>query len=388
MALIGLRKSFVRGCRQIVSRRIYVVMTIVLPVALTFFFLSLLGKGLPTPVPTAIIDNDNTSMSRALTRQLRANANIEIRNEATSYATAMDMVNRGEIIGFFLVPSGFESDAIGGRKPVVSYYCNMTYFIPASLIYKGFKATAITTSGSVVRTSLVSSGMDENLAGSLLQPIVAQEHPIGNPWISYNIYLTNSFVPGLLALLIMLTTCFSIWEEIKKGRSRQWLAVANGSMTVAVVGKLLPQTIIFSVVGVFVESLFYGYYHLPMNGSILAMISAMILFVIANQSFAFILSALIPNMRLAISIASLVCVLSFSITGFSFPLESMYSALSIWGYIPPVRHYFSIYINEALYGLPLYYSRISFAALLVYPLIALAFIPRMRTIARRQLYTP
>ena len=164
-------------------------------------------------------------------------------------------------------------------KPVVSYYCNMTYFIPASLIYKGFKATAITTSGSVVRTSLVSSGMDENLAGSLLQPIVAQEHPIGNPWISYNIYLTNSFVPGLLALLIMLTTCFSIWEEIKKGRSRQWLAVANGSMTVAVVGKLLPQTIIFSVVGVFVQSLFYGYYHLPMNGSILAMISAMILFV-------------------------------------------------------------------------------------------------------------
>ena len=116
----------------------------------------------PTPVPTAIIDNDNTSMSRALTRQLRANANIEIRNGATSYATAMDMVNRGEIIGFFLVPSGFESDAIGGRKPVVSYYCNMTYFIPASLIYKGFKATAITTSGSVVRTSLVSSGMDEN----------------------------------------------------------------------------------------------------------------------------------------------------------------------------------------------------------------------------------
>ena len=97
------------------------------------------------------------------------------------------------------------------------------------------------------------------------------------------------------------------WEEIKKGRSRQWLAVANGSMTVAVVGKLLPQTIIFSVVGVFVQSLFYGYYHLPMNGSILAMISAMILFVIANQSFAFILSALIPNakQRLATSYVAL-----------------------------------------------------------------------------------
>ena len=387
MKSLGLRKSFKRGCRQLVSRRIYVVMMIVLPIALAFFFLTLLGDGLPTPVPTAIIDLDNTSMSRALTRQLKANANIDLKTEANDYNDAMNMLKRGEIVGFFLVPSDFESNAIGGRKPVVSYYCNMAYFIPASLIYRGFKTTAITTSGSVVRTALVSAGVSENLAGSLLQPVVIQEHLIGNPWISYNIYMTSSFVPTLLALLILLTSVFSIWNEIKCGTSREWLATARGSMSVALVGKLLPQTIIFTVVGVFIQAVLYGYYHLPMNGSIGVMILAMLLFVIANQAMAFMISAILPNMRLALSIASLVGILSFSITGISFPIESMYGALGIFGNIPPVRHYFMIYSNEALNALPLYYSRFSFAALLIYPLIGLVFIPRMRKFAQRQLYT-
>ena len=388
MALIGLRKSFVLGCRQLVSRRIYVVITILLPIALALFFLSLLGNGMPTPVPTAIIDSDNTSMSRSLTRQLRANSNIEIVAETDSYNDAMDLINRGKIIGFFLIPSDFESNAIGSRKPVISFYCNSTFFVPASLTYKSFKSTAIVTSGGIVRTRMLSIGVDKQFAGNLLQPLVVQDHLIGNPWISYNVYLTNSFVPGLLALLILLTTVFSIWEEIKKGRSRRWLAEANGSMAVALVGKLLPQTIIFSVVGAFIQSLFYGYWHMPMNGSLAVMISAMILFVIANQSLAFILSAAIPNMRLAISIASLIGVLSFSITGFSFPIESMYSFFRLWTYIPPVRHFFDIYSTEALNGLPLYYSRFSFIALLIYPLVGLAFLKRMRKIAQRQLYTP
>lgn len=387
MKSIGFRKSFKRGCRQIVSRRIYVVMMIVLPIALAFFFLTLLGDGLPTPVPTAIIDQDNTSMSRSLTHQLMANANVDLKTEASNFNEAMDMLQRGEIVGFFLIPSEFESNAIGGRKPVVSYYCNMAYFIPASLIYRGFKTTAITTSGSVVRTALVSAGINESLAGSLLQPVVVQDHLIGNPWISYNIYMSSSFVPCLLALLILLTTVFSIWEEIKKGRSREWLADAKGSMTVALVGKLLPQTVIFSITGVFIQSVLYGYYHLPMNGSIGVMIVAMVLFVLANQAFAFIIASILPNMRLAISIASLVGILSFSITGISFPIESMYGALGIFGNIPPLRHYFVIYANDALSGLPLFYSRFSFAALLIYPLIGLAFIPRMRKIALRQLYT-
>ncbi|MDE6416446.1 MAG: ABC transporter permease, partial [Duncaniella sp.] len=47
-------------------------MMIVVPVVCSFFFLNLMYEGLPLKVPVAIVDNDQSSMSRNVTRQLNA----------------------------------------------------------------------------------------------------------------------------------------------------------------------------------------------------------------------------------------------------------------------------------------------------------------------------
>lgn len=222
----------------------------------------------------------------------------------------------------------------------------------------------------------------------MLQPVVIDSHPLGNPWLNYSIYLCNSFVPGVLALMVLLMTVFSICDEMKRGTSPKWISDAGGSMLVALTGKLLPQTVIFSIVGVAMQSMFYGYYHFPLNNHLGHMIAAMLLLVLACQAFAVIVCEILPNLRIALSVCSLIGILSFSITGFSFPVEQMYGWLGIFSYIVPLRYYFLIYIDQALNGIPLFYSRFYYIALLLFPLAALPGLRRLRKRCLNPVYVP
>jgi len=383
----GLGMTMKRELQRWGSRRVYLWAMVLIPLAVAFFFVNIMEQGLPTKVPTAIIDLDNSPMSRNLTRSLGSTELIDLSHHADSYHEAMEMVRSGDIYGFFLIPRDFESHALAGRTPTLTYYSNMTYFVPGTLAFKGFKTMAVLTSGKVVETSLTGHGLSEDTAGTILQPLVIDTHPIGNPWTNYSIYLSNSFIPGLLELMIFMVTCFSICEELKRGTSRQWLSTARGSFSTALLGKLLPQTIVFTVIGWGFDALLFKYLHFPC-GHLGNMLLAMPLFVMASQAFAVIVCSAIPNLRLALSSCSLVGILAFSIAGFSFPVENMYGAIGIFSYILPVRWYFLIYIDQALNGTDLYYSREYYIALTIFILAACTIAWRLKKKCLNPVYVP
>lgn len=383
-----MKNSLVRGVKMLATRKIYVFAMVIVPVAVSLMFLSLMDEGLPLRAPAAIVDLDHSSLSRRVTRNLNAGELLDICYRFNSYDEAMASVRRGETFGFFVIPENFERDAVAGRAPTLSLYTNMAFFVPGTLSFKGFKTVAVTTSGGVVLTTLVGAGAPENVAKDFIQPVSLQTNPIGNPWTNYNIYLSTSFLPGLLQLMIMLVTVFSISMEIKEGTSVRWLATGGGSIIRATLGKLLPQTVIFFIIGLFVDALLFGYNHFPMHGSWAAMSGALLLFVVASQSFGLFIVSLVPNPRLALSLTSLIGILTFSIAAFSYPVSSMYGAIGIFSYILPVRYYFLIYINEALNGVDLYYSRYWFAALFVFPLVAATMLWRLKKACRRPVYVP
>lgn len=386
--MTALKATIIREIKRLHSRRIYFWTMIVVPVACTLFFLSLLDEGLPLKSPAAIVDLDHTSMSRNLTRSLQAMEYVDINEKANSFHEAMAKVESGEIYGFFCIPEGFQRDAVGGRTPTLAYYSNMAFFVPGTLSFKGFKTLAVSTSGSVVKAQLVAAGVNGDIASTILQPVAVQDHPIGNPWTNYSVYLSTSFVPALIELMVMLVTAFSICSEIKNGTSVEWLNTAGGSMWKAVIGKLLPQTVVFSVVGLFALSLMFCYQHFPLKGSIWAMALAMVLMIIASQGFAVLISSAFVNLRMAVSSVSLTGILAFSIAAFSFPVTSMYGAVDIFSYLLPSRYYFLIYIDQALNGVPLYYSRWYFAALLTFPIVGCSLLWHLKQMCLKPVYIP
>lgn len=388
MANLGFIDGVKREIARMASSRIYIFGMVLVPICVAIFFLSLLSKGLPDRVPTAVVDLDHSSMSRSVTRSLNALQVIEIQKEYESYDDALAGVRSGKVFGFFVIPSNFERDALSGKTPTLEYYSNMTFFIPGTLAFKGFKTVAVATSGGVIKETLISLGIDPERVGDIIQPVVFDQHPLNNPWTNYAIYLCPSFSMCTFVLMILLITVHAITSEIKHGTSPEWLRIAKGRISIAVLSKLLPHTAIFWSVGLFLLWLMFGFSHFPLHGSLGWMIVATLLTVIAAQSFALLICSFVPNPRLAFSVCALFGILAFSFTGFSFPVQSMYGFLAIFSWFAPIRYWFLIYVNEALNGVGLYYSRLYFVALLIYPIVCSAMLWNLKRASLKPVYVP
>ncbi|MCH5328265.1 MAG: ABC transporter permease [Coprobacter sp.] len=383
-----LRQVMLRELHRLVSRPLYLLCMVAAPLFSALFLLTLMKNGLPERLPAAVVDLDRSPASRNFIRQLNSLSLVEVVSQPDDFAEARAAMQRGEIYGFLVIPESFEAKATAGRRPEISFYTHNAYYIPGALLYKGFKTMSVLASGAIVQQTLLAHGAYAHEITPRLQPVVADVHALNNPWLNYSVYLNNTFIPGMLQLLILLVTVFSIGTELKQATSREWLAASHHSVVLALAGKLLPQTVIFFAVGVLCQSLLYGYWHFPLQNGLWPMLAAMLLLVVASQSYAVLMISIAPSLRIGLSMAGLFGIMSISLTGFSVPVPAMYAPFRLFSHIFPLRHYFLIYADQALNGIPLYYSRWHYLALLLFALVSLPLLPRLKNALRREVYIP
>ncbi|WP_085536180.1 ABC transporter permease [Massilibacteroides vaginae] len=352
----GVRAIAAREVKRLLANRLYLVCMLLAPLISVVFFLSLMHSGLPTDLPVAVVDLDRTSTSRNLTRQLDAFSQTEIVQHLNSFSEARIAMQRGEVYGIYYIPEGFSVEAASGKQPKLSFYTNGTYLIAASLLFRDMKTISVLAGASVGLQTGVAQGKPTAQIMGQLQPISIDTHALGNPWLNYSVYLNNTILPGILQLMIFLMTVYCIGIEIKHDTAVEWLQMGRGCLFKSLLGKLLPHTVIFTIVGFMMCAVLYGFNSFPLQSGWLPMLTAMFLLVIASQAVGIFMIGVLPTLRLGLSFASLFGMISFSIVGFSFPVLAMHPSLQALSDLFPLRHYFLIYIDQALNGRDLYYS--------------------------------
>lgn len=367
-----------RECRRLVSRPLYLFCMVVAPLFCYIFFTTLMGSGLPKDLPVAIVDLDDSATSRSLARNLDAFQQTAIVARYAGFDEARAAMQRGEIYGFFYIPKDMAADAQRQQQPTLSFYTNNAYLIAGSLLFKDMKMMSELAAGAAVRSVLLAKGASDEQAMAMLQPIVVDTHPLNNPWLNYSVYLCNTLIPGVLMLFIFMITVYSIGVEIKDRTAREWLRMGHNSIYIALAGKLLPHTVIFFIMGVLYNIYMYGVLHFPINSGIGPMLLATLLMVVASQCCGVFMIGVLPTLRLGLSFASLWGVISFSISGFSFPVMGMHPILQVLSNLFPLRHYFLIYVDQALNGYGMAYSWTNYVALLLFMLLPFLIIKRLK----------
>lgn len=367
-----------RELRRMASKPIYWFCMIAAPLFCFIFFTSLMAEGLPTDMPLGLVDNDNTTTSRSLARNLDAFEMTSIKEQYANVTEAREAVQRGDIYGFYYIPKGTTRKAQRQELPVVSFYTNYSYLVAGSLLYRDMRTMSELASGAASRTVLYAKGATERQAMAFLQPIVIDSHAINNPWLNYNVYLSNVILPGLLMLFIFMVTVFSIGTEVKYNTVHDWLIMARGSMFHALAGKLLPQTLIFFLIGIAFAIGLYGVLHFPCHCGLPTMLLVMFLGIIGAQGLGVFMFAMLPTLRMSLSFASLWGVISFSICGMSYPVMAMHPTLQGLSLLFPLRHYFLLYVNCALDGYPLMNAAPYVVGLLLFALLPLLLLRRLK----------
>ena len=370
---------FRREMRIFAHRPLFLFTMIVAPVLCVVFFTTLMSDGLPTKLPAGLVDEDNTHITHIVTRILGSMEETDLGTRYPSFTEARSAMQRGEIYGFFYIPKGLTEDAIANRQPRLSFYTNETYFVPGTLLMKDLRYVCELSGLALTRETLYGKGLTEKQAMGILQAIVIETHPLNNPYLDYSVYLNNILLPGILILLVMLCTTYTIGLEWKRGTQRELYSLSGCSSTVALVGKLLPQTVLFSLMFIFYDVYFYKFLMFPCNSGIGAMMLLGVVTVLAAQAFGvFLFGAFIGQMRLSMCLCSLWGILSFSPAGFTYPVPAMDGLLQKLSWLFPLRHYYLIYVNQALDGYSVLYVWPSVVALLVFLLLPCTVLWRYR----------
>ena len=339
----------IRELRIWMQRPIYFVGSLGVLLFGSIFFLTFFKAGLPSKLPIGVVDYDRSSLSRNFTRQLDATQIGEV-VRFDDFRTAREAMQRGSVTSICVIPDNFAADIQAFRRPTFTFYVNGLYFVGGSLAYQDILTMINLTSGAVQKQILTAKGVSEYDMMGRLRPIYIDVHRIGNTMTNYGVYLNNLLLPGLLQMIIILTTIYAFGTELKYSTSRNLMEKAGGSITNAVLGKLLVYTLYFTAVGISMVCLLYVWLRYPLAGSIWSMMLNMVLMVLACEAVALTIVGLIPVCRFAISIGALYSVLGFSLAGFTLPVEAMPPFLQGISVIFPLRHYYLFYVQEAMFA--------------------------------------
>ena len=358
-----------REAKILVMNRLYGFCMVVFPILAILFFTSLLDEGQPADLPVGVVDLDNTSTSRNLVRRLDAFQASRVVARYPSVAEARRAIQENQIYAFLYIPKGTTEKLLASRRPKVSYYYSMTTVMAGSLMMKDLKTISTLGSAGVGMATMRARGMTPQQIQTVLQPIVIDVHQTVNPWSNYNVYLSTVFVPGVLMLFMFLISAYSLGMELKFDRGKEWLAKADGNILVAILGKFLPQALVFLAISFIFQWYIYGVLHFPHEGGVWAITLLTLLEVFASISFGIFAFGLMPSLRMSMSVCSLWAVLSMSLAGSAFPTMGMDAPIQSLSWLFPLRHYYMLYQITVFNGFPLIDAWFHLVALVAFILL-------------------
>ena len=377
-----------RELRILIKNPIYGFCMVVFPIIVTIFFTSLLEEGLPESLPIGIVDLDNTSTTRSMVRRLDGFQSSQIVDHYHSVAEARHAIQQNKIYAFFYIPKGTTDKLLAGRQPKISYYYSNASVMAGSLLMKDLKTISTLGSAAVGQASMRARGFTDGQIQAFLQPIRIDLHQVANPWSNYNVYLSTVMVPGVMMLFIFLISAYSIGTELKFGRSKEWLALANNKISDALAGKFLPQLLIWLAIVFSYQYYIYGVLHFPHEGGVWQIILIGLLQVLASIGFGIFAFGLMPSLRMSMSVCSLWAVLSFSMAGSAFPVMGMDAPLQSLSWLFPLRHYYMIYQITVFNGYPMLEAWFHFAALAAFILLPWMVVGKIKNAMLTYVYIP
>lgn len=359
------------------ARPLYLFASVGVMLLSTFFFLTLMRGGAAENMPVAVVDLDQTSISRRLIHEMQATPSVDIQLVTNSYPEAREAMQQGKIYGIFVIREGFYSDLVAFKRPQLDFYVTNAYTVGGNTAYKQLLTMANLTSGAFQREVLRKKGLTDDVIMHRIQPLAIEGHMVANPWGNYSIYLVSTILPGILGLICLMLTIFAIGFELKARTSHAWLRAAGGNYTVAMIGKLIPYTFVYLVLGIGCHLILYRFAGFPVYGSKGRLMFGLLLFILAMEALGITMIGLLPTLRDALSIGALYSMLGFSLSGFTYPQMAMLPPVKALSYLEPLRHYYLIYVNEALMAAPAINSLPNALALTLFMLAALCVAPRL-----------
>jgi ABC-2 type transport system permease protein len=379
---------FGREVEWLRRRWFLLAVTVIVPLLLMTLLTGIFSAGLATRLPIAVLDLDNSDLSRSVIRMVDATPDTAVTQRVSDLAEGRAMILRGDVYGLLLLPKDLQRDVFSGRGPDVVFFYNTQTLTIGNLVARGVTAALPAAAAGIKLQLRTAQGEPADFAQADLQPIPVQVNPLFNPTLNYVYFLLAALIPTVLQVVIVTSTAYSVGLDAGTPHRFRILRALGGGLWPAMAGKILPYTILLLAVLGISDSVLFGVLGLPLRGDGRLLVLASVLFIIDCQFIGALLALFMPVAR-AVSIGTLATSPAFGFMGIGFPRLGMNAFAYHWGALLPGTWYLIARIDQTVRGTPVDLSLKPILVLSAFAIVLISLTAwRLEIIHRRSLSQP
>jgi ABC-2 type transport system permease protein len=336
-------KEFIQIFRDPRSRGIVFIMPI--------FQMVVFGYAVTTDVKhvaTGIYDLDNSPASRELITRFVHSGYFDIEVTLSREEQIQELVDHGRVQALIRLNKGFEKDLKAGRTGIIQLIVDGTDSNTAAIVLNySNKIVSQYSQEILVQRFLRLRGSNQKLSPVELET---------RAWFNENLESRNFYVPGVIALLVMLITLLltsmAVVREKEIGTMEQ-IMVTPITPKEFILGKTLPFALISFIDVVLITIVAVFWFEVPIRGSLGLLFLATSLYLMTTLGVGLFISTVSRTQQQAMMSAFFFQFPAVLLSGFVFPIANMPEVVQWLTFFNPLRYFLVIIRGIFLKGVGL-----------------------------------
>lgn len=300
-------------------------------------------------VPIAIVDYDNSQVSRDLIARFEGSRYFDIRQRLQDRRRIAELIDENEVTMAIQINSGFAARVGKGQTAQIQVIVDSTNSNTA-LVGLGYVNEVAASFARDYQVELLQRTAPQ-LAGQM--PDLTLDR---RPW--YNIDMTSQwfFVPGvignLITVIVMTLTAFAVVREREIGTLEQ-IMVTPIRRAEFILGKTIPFFLIGLLDATLISAAGTLWFRVPLRGSLLVLALGTVLYLLCILGVGLFISTVSATQQQAMVTSFFFIMPAIIFSGFGSPISSMPVVLQYLTYLNPLRYFQTILRSVYLKGVGL-----------------------------------
>jgi ABC-2 type transport system permease protein len=299
-------------------------------------------------VATAVYDLDNSVASRELVARFVHSGYFDIETFVGHESQIQSLIDHGRVQALIRLNKGFEKNLKAGRTALIQLIVDGTDSNTAAIVlnYSG-KIVSQYSQEILIQRFLRLYGSNQ---------IVSLVDLESRAWFNENLESRNFYVPGVIALLVMLVTLLltsmAVVREKEIGTMEQ-IMVTPITPKEFILGKTLPFALISLIDVILITLVGVYWFEVPIRGSLGWLLLATALYLMTTLGMGLFISTVSRTQQQAMMSAFFFQFPAVLLSGFVFPIANMPEVVQWLTYLNPLRYFLIIIRGIFLKGVGL-----------------------------------
>lgn len=307
-----------RELKKVVKDSNLMMIFIVAPLAYPLLYGAIYLHKIEENIPIAVIDYDNSHLSRQFIRDLDAHQNLEVNKVISDDADIKSLMAHENIQAALYLPKNFSADLKYGKQINLKLVISPGRLLVLSDVGFPISAIASTFGGKVMASYLMKKGVPITQNPLLVTPVKFDFQNMYNPYLTYGDLILPPLLIIIFSQIIVIGAAAATAKESQLSNWKELFDISNNAIII-LISKIITYIFVFSIHAMIAYFIIAPIYEINYFGSALDLLFIFICGSLASIAFGLFVGTFFKHRISVFVILGFTSYPFFMISGYAWP---------------------------------------------------------------------